>query len=127
MIKEEIIKKYFENLSNGDYESLIQLFDSEAVVFSPLYGKLLAREFYKKLIGDSNKDSKVDLITAFVKDNKGAGHFEYAWILKNGKKSFFQGVDLFEFDKKGKIKQIKIIYDTYGTRENFNKMKENKK
>jgi murein tripeptide amidase MpaA len=33
----------------------------------------------------------------------------YNWILKNGKKSSFEGVDLFEFDKTGKIKQVKII------------------
>ena len=121
-MKEEIIKKYFESLSNGDYKSLIQLFDSEAIVFSPLYGKRLAKDFYKELIEDSDENSKVDLITAFVKGSKGAGHFEYSWILKNKKKSSFEGVDLFEFNEEGKIKQIKIIYDTFRTRENFNKM-----
>ena len=123
---EETIKKYFESLSNGDYESLINLFEDKAVVFSPLYGKRLAKDFYKELIEDSDENSKVNLITAFVKDNKGAGHFEYSWVLKNKKKFSFEGVDLFEFNENGKIKQIKIIYDTYGTRENFEEMKENK-
>lgn len=55
-----------------------------------------------------------------------SGYFEYSWVLKNKKKSSFEGVDLFEFNEKGKIKQIKIIYDTYGTRENFEEMKEDK-
>ncbi len=122
-MKQEIIKKYFESLSNGDYKSLINLFEDEAVVFSPLYGKRLAKGFYKELIEDSDENSKVDLITGFVKDNKGAGHFKYSWILKNKKKSSFEGVDLFEFNEKGKIKQIKIIYDTYEIRENFEEMK----
>ncbi|MCK4553053.1 nuclear transport factor 2 family protein [Candidatus Pacearchaeota archaeon] len=127
-MKEEIIKKYFENLSNGDYESLIQLFDSEAVVFSPLYGKMLAKDFYKKLLEDSDGKSNVELIKSFVDKDalKGAGNFRYNWTLKDGTQSSFEGVDLFEFNENGKIKQIKIIYDTFGTRENFNKIKENK-
>ncbi|MFH1585782.1 MAG: nuclear transport factor 2 family protein [archaeon] len=123
---EESIKSYFENLSNGDYDKLIELFDSEAIVFSPLYGKKLAKEFYKELLEDSGEGSKVELFQAFVEDGsgKGAGNFKYSWILKDGSGSSFEGVDLFEFNDKGKITQVKIIYDTYGTREGFNKMKE---
>ncbi len=125
-MSEEIIKKYFENLSNGNYGALMNLFGDESIVFSPLYGKKPAKEFYKELIEDSDKNSEVKLITAFVNENKGAGHFEYSWILKNGKKSSFQGVDLFKFDDEEKIVEVKIIYDTYGTRENFEKMKNKK-
>ncbi len=126
---EETIKKYFEYLSEGNYESLMDLFDSEAIVFSPLYGKRLAKEFYKELIEDSSEDSSVELVHAFVDDEakKGAGNFEYSWTLKDGTKSSFEGVDLFEFNEEGKIKQIKIIYDTYGTREGFEKMKGGRK
>ncbi len=123
-MNQETIKKYFENLSNGNYESLIELFDNEAIVFSPLYGKRSAKEFYKELIEDSDESSEVKLLVTFSDGDKGAGHFEYSWVLKNGDKSSFQGVDLFKFNDQGKIVEIRIIYDTYGTRENFEKMKE---
>ena len=123
MNNKEKISKYFENLSNGNYSDLMKLFEEGAIVFSPLYGKRLAKEFYKELIGDSNSSSTVDLIHAFIEGNKGAGNFKYSWTLKNGSKSSFEGVDLFEFSNEGKIKQIKIIYDTFGTRNNFVKMK----
>ena len=125
----EIINKYFEYLSKGDYSNLIKLFDSKAVVFSPLYGKKLAKDFYKELIEDSDNSSNVELIKAFTdnSERKGAGNFRYSWTLKDGTESFFEGVDLFEFNSDGKIKQVKIIYDTYGTREGFEKMKGVKK
>jgi len=123
----EIIKKYFECLSNGDYENLMNLFDSKAMVNSPLYGKVNAKEFYKQLIADSNENSEVILLHAFVDESakKGAGNFKYDWTLKDGNASSFEGVDVFEFNDDGKIKQVKIIYDTFGTREGFDKMKEN--
>ncbi len=121
-----LIKEYFENLSKGNYEKLMELFDGEAVVFSPLYGKKLAKDFYKELLEDSGKESKVELIQAFVSadNNKGAGNFRYEWTLKDSAKSSFEGVDLFEFNEDKKITQVKIIYDTFGTREGFNKLKE---
>jgi len=121
----ESIKKYFESLSNGDYEKLMKLFDSDSVVFSPLYGKISAKDFYRQLIDDSEENSSVVLLHAFVdeKTKKGAGNFRYDWTLKNGSNSSFEGVDLFEFNKDRKIKQVKIIYDTFGIREGFYKMK----
>ena len=54
---DEIIKKYFESLSKGDYETLMDLFKDGAIVFSPLYGKKLAKDFYRELIDDSDEDS----------------------------------------------------------------------
>jgi hypothetical protein len=123
------ISEYFENLSNGNYNALIALFKDGATVNSPLYGKTKAVKFYKELLDDSDKKSSVKLLNAFVRGNNknvGAGQFEYAWTLKNGKQSNFMGVDVFRFSN-NKISEVTIIYDTYGTRENFNKLKENKK
>jgi len=121
---EETIKKYFKNLEDGNYVDLMELFDDDAIVFSPLYGKRDARSFYKELIEDSS-ESKIKVVQIFInKENlSGAGNFIYKWTIKSGAKSSFEGVDLFKFNKKGKIKQVKIIYDTKGTRESFEEMK----
>lgn len=125
MEEKEIIKTYFETLEQGDYEKLMELFDDKAIAKSPLYGKLSVKKFYKKLLEDTG-NSKIDLLHIFVnkEKNNGAGHFRYNWILKDNSNSSFEGVDVFNFNNKGKIQQITIIYDTYGTRESFNKMKE---
>ena len=121
----EVIKKYFENLSKGNYKKLINLFSERAIVYSPLYGKKEATGFYKELIEDSNESSKVELIESFVNKDilTGAGNFKYSWTLKNGKNCSFEGVDLFKFNKDGKIVQVKIIYDTSCIRNDFEKMK----
>jgi len=124
-IKKTIIN-YFKNLENGNYNSLMKLFDNQAIVLSPLYGKRDAKSFYKELIEDSLK-SKIRVVQIFVNENalSGAGNFIYEWVIKSGAKSSFEGVDLFEFNKEGKIKQVRIIYDTKGTRESFERMKSN--
>ena len=121
----KIIKEYFTNLSNGNYEELIKLFSEDCVVYSPLYGKRDVKSFYRELIDDSDEDSKVELVESFVnvENLTGAGNFKYSWILKNGKSDSFEGVDLFKFQEDGKIIQVKIIYDTSGVRSDFEEMK----
>ena len=58
-----------------------------------------------------------------AKPNVAAGHFKYDWILKNGEKTFFECVDIFKFDEKGKISELTIIYDTSKIKNSFDKMK----
>lgn len=49
MISQGLIKEYLNSLQSGDYERLLSVFDENAVVFSPLYGKLSAKQFFLDL------------------------------------------------------------------------------
>ncbi len=123
-MEEKIIKKYLSALETGSYEKIIKLFAKNALIFSPLYGKIKAETFYKELMKDTSK-SQIKLLNVFKSNKKAvwAGHFLYEWKLKNGKETSFECVDIFVFDEKGKIKQLTIIYDTAKTRTSFEKMK----
>ena len=122
---EEVIKLYIRALEKGSYEAITKLFTEDAIVNSPLYGKIKASEFYKALFKDTTK-SKITLLNIFVsKSNRGvgAGHFRYDWILKDRTPTSFECVDVFQFANDGKIKQLTIIYDTHKARQAFEKIK----
>lgn len=123
-MEEKIIKKYLHALEIGSYEHIISLFAKNAIIFSPLYGKIKAETFYEELMKDTSK-SRIKLLHIFKSNKKAvwAGYFRYEWKLKNGKETSFECVDVFMFDKQQKIKQLKIIYDTTTIRREFQEMK----
>ncbi|NIO23159.1 MAG: nuclear transport factor 2 family protein [Candidatus Aenigmarchaeota archaeon] len=122
---EKIIKDYLNALEKGNYEMMIKLFTEDAIVFSPLYGKIKAIDFYRELFKDTSK-SKITLLNILKSDNKsvGAGHFLYDWLLKDGTPTSFECVDVFQFADDGRIKKLTIIYDTSKIRPSFERMKE---
>ncbi len=118
----KIIQNYLDCLVRSDYDKLINLFAPDAIVYSPLYGKQDAKEFYKKLFQDTAQ-SRIKLINIFTDEvNKSAAaYFHYDWTLSNDIMVPFDVVDIFEFnDTRDKIVTLKIIYDTWKTREQFN-------
>jgi len=121
--REKTIRKYLKNLERGDYEEMMKLFSKNAIIHSPLYGKIRAERFYKGLFKDTSK-SKITLLNTFKSENKSvaAGHFRYDWTLKNNAKTSFECVDVFQFDKKGKIMKLTIIYDTSRIRRSFERL-----
>lgn len=120
----EIIEKYLKGLEEGSYDNIINLFSSEAVINSPLYGKVKATNFYKELFKDTS-NSKITLLNIFKGENPhiAAGHFRYDWILKDGTKTTFECVDIFRFNENEKITELTIIYDTSKIRNPFEEMK----
>jgi len=120
----KIIKDYLKALEIGSYEQMMKLFTDDAIVLSPLYGKIEAMEFYKDLFNDTS-NSKITLMNILhgEKENTSAGHFRYDWILKNGTPTSFECVDVFIFSNDNKIKQLTIIYDTARIRPSFENMK----
>jgi len=116
------LKLYLQALEKGSYEDITKLFAEDAMVNSPLYGKIKASEFYKELFKDTKK-SKITLLDLFTDRNAGAAHFLYEWILKDETPTSFECVDIFHFFDDGKIKQLTIIYDTYKTRRSFENCK----
>lgn len=124
MNNKETLKKYLQLLEAADYDNLISLFSEEAVVHSPLYGKVPATKFYKDLFKDT-AESKLTLLNLFTgeEENTGAVHFQFDWTLADGTKAPFEVVDLCKFSPDGKIEELKIIYDSAKTRSAFEKLK----
>ncbi len=118
---DEVIVDYLGALENSDYDKLMDLFSDEAVVNSPLYGEIKASDFYLDLFESTNKSeiSLINIFTSITNNNVAAGHFFYEWILKDETQTSFECVDIFKFTKNNKIKELKIIYDTNNTREQF--------
>jgi ketosteroid isomerase-like protein len=116
------ITLYLRALEKGSYDDVVELFTEDAVVVSPLYGTVKASEFYRDLFKDTAK-SKITLLNIFVSKNNecAAANFRYEWTLKNGNTVSFECVDIFEFSEDGKIKKLKIIYDTHEVRKIFKK------
>ena len=116
-----IIQQYLHGLELGDADKITILFSEAGIVHSPLYGDMLAKDFYKDLFADT-KQSAITLLNIFdntEKPNVYAAQFRYDWMLKDGSKTNFECVDVFQFDEKNKITELTIIYDTYKLRDIF--------
>ncbi|WP_428742432.1 nuclear transport factor 2 family protein [Tenacibaculum sp.] len=115
--KTEIANKYLEFLENGNMEKVINLFDENGIVESPIYGIKKATLFYRELNNDTS-NSKLQLKGIFEQNdsNNFAIFFTYKWTLKNNKVVEFDVVDIIELNSENKIKKLKIIYDTVITR-----------
>lgn len=109
---------YFKALETEDYKLMLSLFASNAVVSSPLYGELKARDFYKNLFSQTSK-SKIKVLEVYKGDKPYAfaTHFIYSWLLKNNELVEFECIDVFYTNDKGKIAKLVIIYDAKEARE----------
>jgi len=117
-------QQYFQNLQAGNIDAICRLFAKNGVVDSPLYGIKHHREFYEGLMNDSG-ESTIEMKRIFVDKEKNdlAIWFRYDWGLDNGERVVFEGVDVFELNKEGKIEKLTIIYDTILTRPLIEKLK----
>lgn len=119
-----ILEKYLAALQAGSYEGLMELFEPDGVVLSPLYGDVPAREFYRELFADT-RQSKLTLLNTLESNENGnvcGVHFVFDWTLKDGTLYPFEVVDMFEISPAGKFKKMTIIYDTAGVRNTFNNL-----
>ena len=125
--QKKIIKKYLEALSEGDRRQILTLFSPDAVVHSPLYGLMKATDFYRELFKDTAQSqiSLQGVLTDMERPDRAAAHFRYHWTLSSGSETSFECLDLFQFDRESnRIKELRIIYDTQKTREDFNEIRE---
>lgn len=121
-----VCEKYLAALNSGILENVLNLFTTDAVVVSPLYGEMLATDFYKELFQDTSnsKTTFLDVYEANGSSNV-IMHFNYQWTFKNQNVVNFECVDLFEFtEERDRFKKLKIIYDTYPIRKEFKENKE---
>lgn len=120
----QALKTYLDALGKADYQKLMALFSEDALVLSPLYGERPAAAFYKDLFQDT-RASELTFLDVFTNPHgdKACINFLYRWTMADGSVTVFDCVDVVEFDPNGKIKQLKIIYDTAQTREKFDSLK----
>jgi len=124
---EILCKSYLAALNAGDLEAVLALFTPNAVVYSPLYGKKNARDFYTELFQDTAESETTHINTFLSPDDNSsvALQFKYVWTLDNGEKVEFECVDVFKVCPTSKrFTELKIIYDTYPIRSTHAKSKE---
>ena len=114
---EFIIQQYLAALASGDLALMRGLFTAEAVVNSPLYGRMPAEAFYAQLFARTSKSSLQlkDMYNSITRPDEWIGYFTYEWTLAGGELFTFDVCDLFRFDlPRGQITEVTIIYDTAG-------------
>ena len=87
MTTTSLVEAYLEALEHADLEGVLRLFADGAVVHSPLYGELTAREFYPALFLDT-ASSRLRLRSTMTGGHDGARvvafWFDFDWTLANG-------------------------------------------
>ena len=112
LLREEVGKLYFKYLEKGDTDSILDLFQEEVMVQSPIYGTKSAKEFYQELAEDTSSSSlKLNTIFENTFSKQVALYFTYTWTLKNNNAVNFDVVDIMEFDDNNRITKLTIIYD----------------
>jgi SnoaL-like protein len=123
MTAQELTDAYLGALGRADLTAMLGLFSETAVVHSPLYGPVPAREFFPLLFGDT-AESRLTL--RGVTDGTAADGtplvsiwFHFDWQLPGGRRVPFDVVDVLELDNDGHIAALRIVYDTAGVRPVF--------
>lgn len=110
---EKVAKKYLRFLEAGDLKGILSLFCSNALVFSPVYGSQLAKEFFTQLFNNTGKSElTLEALYTDPKKNKLALDFHYKWTLKDKSIVQFEVLDIMEFNANGMIQKLTIIYNS---------------
>jgi ketosteroid isomerase-like protein len=120
---QELAEAYLGALGRADLAAILQLFSDGAQVHSPLYGSMQPRDFYSALFADT-AESRLKL-RGVMQGLAGDGTplvsiwFEFGWQLAGGQQVHFDVVDVLELASDGRIRVLRIIYDTVGIRPVF--------
>ncbi|MGR3615421.1 MAG: nuclear transport factor 2 family protein [Paracoccaceae bacterium] len=114
----QVVQDYFVALTAGDVDAIVSVFSDDGEVSSPFLGVLPAADFYARLDQASAQSvlSVLDVLTG-VSTATIAARFRYDWTLQSGDQIVFEGMDHFTFNTEGKIRHMRIYYDTHPVRE----------
>jgi limonene-1,2-epoxide hydrolase len=115
---ENIVRTYCQALKDNDYQTIIRLFAKEAKIISFIAGEKSPLDFFQNLFSNSRR-IKVEIknILFDVDNKKIVAAYIYLEVIWNKQEVIqFEVVDIFEFDQENKIKNLKIILDTYPLR-----------
>ena len=120
---DDLVATYLRALNAADGELALSLFADDAVVHSPLYGRLPARDFYPALFADTSRANLTLKSVMSGKDQAGkttvSFWFHFDWRLPSGSAAPFDVVDVATLGPAGKITELHIVYDTVDVRPVF--------
>ncbi|HYD95187.1 MAG TPA: nuclear transport factor 2 family protein [Noviherbaspirillum sp.] len=120
MTTRELCERYLGALNAGNVAQVLALFDQDAMVLSPLYGRMPAGRFYADLFADTGR-SETRFVNLFESPSgQVALQFHYRWTLSTGRVVEFDCVDVFELNAdRSLFAGLTIIYDTAPLRADF--------
>jgi ketosteroid isomerase-like protein len=110
----QVMLDYLAAFTEGDLGVILQLFAPEAWVYSPTQDQPRRPiDFYPALL-ERSKGTVFTPKTCFAGDQPGTAAilFDYHKKMPDGSIRPFDCVDLFAFDAQGKIRELRIIFDT---------------
>lgn len=105
---------YLDAFNAGDLDGVLSLFSPDARVFSPTQAEPKSpRDFYPALL-ERSKGTVFTAKALFAGEapDRSAVLFDYAKPMPDGAVRIFDCVDMFVFDAAGKIREMKIVFDT---------------
>jgi hypothetical protein len=120
---EELAEVYLTALGAARVEWVLELFEPDGIVYSPLYGPVAASDFYPALFADTSRS--VLTLRGVTTGTSAEGTslvniwFHFDWQLRSGESAPFDVVDVLELNANGLISKLHIVYDTVETRTTF--------
>ena len=122
---ETAARTYFERVTNGDVEGVLDLFADDAVNINPMSGeqgirgKEALRAFYTNLTS-SLVDYHAGPTDIIIDGDKLVAPLHLEGKTKDGVPIVMNNLNLWTFDEKGKFKELRIYMDTYPYRQALN-------
>lgn len=113
--REETVRRYLAAMAACDLDGILECFEADGLVSSPVYGGVPVADFYRKLLADT-AEARVSVHQVYVgtdAPDQLAASFDYYWAMTDGRRTQVQLVDLFEFRPgSDKIQHLTIVFDT---------------
>jgi ketosteroid isomerase-like protein len=114
------VRKYLKALEAGDADKAAALFTADGWVQSPFLGRLLVRDYVKKVASASSSSVLTvhDVLVSAEGHTRAVAYYLYDWRLKDGSEVSFECADVFNFDPdSGHIASVVLVYDTHLVRD----------
>lgn len=110
----EVVDRYLALLAAGDVQGIVSLFSPEGTVDSPFLGIQPASRFFDQLKAATRRSviEHREVFVSAIGSRRASTCFTYRWELADGAQVSFRCVDLFDFDERGLIETMTIVYDT---------------
>ncbi len=119
---EKAARTYFENVTKGNVDGILELFAEDAHVINPMTGeegirgKAALRAFYTNLV-NSLTDYHAGPTDIVIEGNKLVAPLHLEGKTKGGAPIVMNNLNFWTFDEKGKFKVLRIYMDTYPYRQ----------
>jgi hypothetical protein len=126
MYTNQLVKTYLKALDSMNLEEVLKLFSPGALVYSPMYGKMPARDFYSAYFAETT-NADVALLGILGQSQGTTGQMitgywaKFDWVLPTGVHAPFEVVVIMELDNQGLIEKFHIVMDTAFIRPVFEK------